>query len=145
VKRSSLQALTQPHKAAALAYGLIGVLVIVITFAAGLVPATRESAIAQLGVGSVFVLIFAVLLYRQGWWLLAALLVAPNIWRATNYLHQGLGLHVDPLTLSITTVSPRPVAFVNAALMTIVVALLVRSAWIGFSAWRARPRVEEGP
>ncbi|MEE2663493.1 MAG: hypothetical protein VX681_05205 [Myxococcota bacterium] len=143
MKNSSLRALAQPHKAAGLAYGVLGVLVIVITFTAELIPPTREGAYGQLAVGAVFVLIFAVLLYRQGWWLLSALLVVPNVWRATNYFHHGLGLHVDPLALSITTVSPRPAAFVNAALMTIVVSLLVRSAWIGFSAWRTQRRIGE--
>ena len=55
--------LRNPHKAAALAYGGLGVLVIFITFAAGLVPPTREDAIWQWVSGAIFVLIFAVLIY----------------------------------------------------------------------------------
>ncbi len=144
MKRSCAQALTHPHKAAALAYGVLGVLVIFITFTADLVPATREDAIWQLVIGVIFVLAFAMLLYWRGWWLLSAFLVVPNVWRATNYFNHGLGLHIDPQALSITAISPRPVAFVNAALMAVIVFLLVQSAWIGFYDWRARRRIGEG-
>ena len=143
MKRSTTQPLTHPHKAAALAYGVLGVLVIVITFAADLVPPTREDAIWQLVIGASFVLPLAVLLYWRGWWLISAFLVVPNVWRATNYFNHGIGLHVDPRALSISAVSPRPIAFVNAGLMAIIVFLLVRSAWIGFSDWRARRRIRE--
>ncbi len=144
MKRSTTRQLTDPHKAAALAYGVLGVLVIVITFAADLVPPTREDAIWQLVIGASFVLPLAVLLYWRSWWLISAFLVVPNVWRATNYFNHGLGLHIDPRALSITAVSPRPIAFVNAGLMAVIVFLLVRSAWIGFSDWRARRRIGEG-
>ena len=130
-----------PHKAAALAYGGLGVLVVFITFIAGLVPRTREDAIWQLVIGAIFVLIFAVLIWR-GWWLLAAFLVLSNAWRAINYLNHGLGLHVELRALSVTPIEPRPVAFVNAAVMALIVFLLARSAWIGFSDWRTRRLVE---
>ena len=143
MKRSTTRQLTDPHKAAALAYGVLGVLVIVITFAADLVPPTREDAIWQLVIGASFVLPLAVLLYWRSWWLISAFLVVPNVWRATNYFNHGLGLHIDPRALSITAVSPRPIAFVNAGLMAVIVFLLVRSAWIGFSDWRARRRIRE--
>ena len=143
MKRSTTQQLTDPHKAAALTYGVLGVLVIVITFAADLVPPTREDAIWQLVIGASFVLALAVLLYWRGWWLISAFLVVPNVWRATNYFNHGIGLHVDPRALSISAVSPRPIAFVNAGLMAVIVFLLVRSAWIGFSDWRARRRIRE--
>ncbi len=139
--RSCTQALTHPHKAAALAYGVLGVLVVFITFAADLVPPTREDSIWQLLIGAVFLLAFAVLLYWRGWWFLSAFLVVPNLWRASNYFSHGLGLHIDLRALSITDVSPRPVAFVNAALMAVIVLLLARSAWIGFSDWRTRRRI----
>jgi hypothetical protein len=132
-----------PHKAAALAYAALGVLVIFVTFAADLVPPTREGAIWQLLIGAGFVLAFAGLLYWREWWLLSAFLVVPNLWRATNYFNQGLGLHLEARTLSITNVSPRPVAFVNAALMAVIVVLLARSARIGFSDWRSRRRSSE--
>ncbi len=128
---------TNPHKAASLAYGGLGVLVIFITFAADLVPRSREGAIGELVIGAVFVLIFSVLIWR-GWWLLSAFLIVSNVWRATNYIGAGLGLHVELPTLSITSVEPRPAAFVNAALMGLIVLLLARSAWIGFSNRRAR-------
>ena len=130
-----------PHKAAALAYGGLGVLVILITFTAGLVPRTQEDAIWQLVIGAIFVLLFAVLIWR-GWWLLAAFLVLSNTWRAINYLHHGLGLHVELRALSVTPIEPRPVAFVNAVAMAFIVSLLARSAWIGFSDWRTRRLVE---
>ena len=126
-----------PHKAAALAYGGLGVLVIFITFIAGLVPRTQEDAFWQLVIGAVFVLSFAVLIWR-GWWLLAAFLVLSNAWRAITFLNQGLGLHVEPWALSVTPVEPRPIAFVNAAVMAMIVFMLVRSARIGFSDWRTR-------
>ncbi len=132
---------TNPHKAAALAYGGLGVLVIFITFAADLVPRSRQDAIWQLLIGAVFVLAFAVLIWR-GWWLLSAFLILSNAWRATNYFSAGLGLHIELPALSITSVEPRPAAFANAALMAVIVLLLVRSAWIGFSAWRTRRLTE---
>jgi hypothetical protein len=143
VKRFFSLTSTNPHKAAALAYGVLGTLVIFITFAADLVPATREGSISQLVIGAVFVLAFAVLLYWRGWWLLSAFLIVPNVWRATNYFGHGIGLHVDLRALSITAVSAKPVAFVNAALMAVIVSLLVVSAWIGFSDWRTRRRIPE--
>jgi len=132
------KALTNPHKTAALAYGVLGVSVIAITFAADLVPPSRMDAIGQLVVGGLFVLLFAVLIYWRGWWLLSALLVLTNAWRAINYFSVGLGLHADLRALSITSIEPKPIAFVNAALMAVIVFLLVRSAWIGFSDWRTR-------
>jgi len=90
--------------------------------------------------GGVFVLAFAALLWR-GWWPLSALLVVSNTWRTINYLGHGLGLHLDPRALSMTPIPPRPVAFVNAFLMAVIVLLLARSAWIGFRDWRARRAV----
>ncbi len=128
---------TNPHKAAALAYGGLGLLVIFITFAADLVPRSRQDAIWQLVIGAVFVLGFAVLIWR-GWWLLSAFLILSNAWRATNYFSTGLGLHVELPALSITSVEPRPAAFANAALMAVIVLLLIRSARIGFSDWHTR-------
>ena len=136
------QVARNPHKAAALAYSALGVLVILITFAAGLVPPTREDAIWQLVIGALFVLVFAALIYSRGWWLLSALLVLSNSWRAITYALNGLGLHVEPQTLSITSVESRPVAFVNAALMAVIVFMLARSAWIGFSDRRTRRLIE---
>lgn len=138
---SAERILMNPHKAAALAYGGLGIVVIVVTFAAELVPATRRDAVGSLVVGTGFVLVFAALLYWRGWWLLSALLVVSNLWRATNYVGHGLGLHVDPLGAGITAIPPRPVAFVNAALMAVIVLLLARSARIGFAGWRQRGRV----
>ncbi len=79
-----------------MAYGGLGVLVIFITFAAGLVPPTRDEAIWQLIIGAFFVLVFAALIYSRGWWLLSALLVLSNSWRAITYVLNGLGLHVEP-------------------------------------------------
>ena len=133
-----------PHKAAALAYAGLGVLVILITFAADLVPPARGDAIGQLIIGALFVLAFAALIYSRGWWLLSALLVLSNSWRALTFLHSGFGLHVDLRALSITPVEPKPVAFVNAALMAVIVFMLARSAWIGFSDWRTRRLIESG-
>ncbi len=52
-------------------------------------------------------------------------------------------MHVELAALSITPVEPRPVAFVNAALMAIIVFLLVRSVRAGFSDWRTRRRIDE--
>jgi hypothetical protein len=115
-----------PHKVTALAYGVLGVAVIFITFAADLVPASRQSAISQLVVGAVFVLLFAVLIWR-GWWVLSALLILSNAWRAINYFSAGIGLHIELPVLSITPVESRPAAFANAALMGVIVLLLVRS------------------
>ena len=128
---------TNPHKAAALAYGGLGVLVIFITFATEMVPRSREDAVWQLVIGVVFVLVFAVLIWR-GWWLLSALLILSNSWRVTTYFCAGLGWHIELPALSITSVEPRPAAFANAALMAVIVLLLIRSARIGFSDWHTR-------
>jgi hypothetical protein len=112
-------------------------LVILLTFAAGLVPASRRSAIWELAIGAAFIVIFAVLIYR-GWWPLSALLVFSNAWRAVTYFNDGLGWHVEALPFSVTRIEPKPAAFINAALMAVIVFMLTRSAWAGFSAWRAR-------
>ena len=125
------------HRQAALTYVGLGLLVIVITFAAGLVPAGRANPIAELGVGAVFLIIFAVLIYR-GWWVISAVLILSNTWRVVTYFNDGLGWHMELRSFSLTPVEPQPVAFVNAALMAVIVIMLVRSAWAGFSAWRAR-------
>ena len=109
----------------------------------GPVLRTQEDAAWQLVIGAIFVLIFAVLIWR-GWWLLAAFLVLSNVWRAINYFNHGLGLHVELRALSITPTEARPVAFINAALMAVIVCLVARSAWIGFSAWRSRHRIGRG-
>ncbi len=74
--------------------------------------------------------------------MLSAFLIVSNVWRATNYIGAGLGLHVELPTLSITSVEPRPAALANAALMAVIVLLLIRSAWIGFSNWRTRRPTE---
>ncbi|MGH2545025.1 MAG: hypothetical protein ACRDIB_19705, partial [Ardenticatenaceae bacterium] len=132
-----MERLQNPHRAAAVTYGVLGVLVIAITFAAGLVPAGRERAIVELSIGALFILVFAFLIFR-GWWLLSGLLVFSNGWRAFTYINDGLGRHVEFLPYSVTPVEPQPVAFINAALMLIVVVMLVRSAWVGLSTWRVR-------
>ena len=130
------QLIRSPHQFAAVIYGGLGVLVIGITFAAGLVPEGRENAVAELSIGAVFLLIAAVLIYR-GWWLVSAALVFSNAWRAFTYFNDGRGLHVELLARVITQIQPQPIAFVNAALMALIVLLLARSAVAGFSAWRA--------
>lgn len=135
--------LGNPHKAAALVYGGLGVLVIFITFAADLVPPTRENAIWQSMIGAIFVVVFAVVIYRRGWWLLSALLVFSNVWRAINYCNEGFGLHMNLRALSITRIEPKPIAFMNSALTAAIVFMLFRSAWFGFSDWRTR-RVTAG-
>ncbi|MGQ0601090.1 MAG: hypothetical protein ACT4QE_05265 [Anaerolineales bacterium] len=113
----------------------MGLLVILITFAAGLVPASQENAIWELAVGSVFIVIFAVLIYR-GWWVISGLLLFSNSWRAATYFNDGLGWHMEVLPFSVTGIEPKPVAFVNAGLMVSIVFMLGRSAWAGFTAWR---------
>jgi NhaP-type Na+/H+ or K+/H+ antiporter len=64
--------------------------------------------------------------------------VFSNAWRAVTYFNDGLGWHVELLPFSVTRIQPRPVAFVNAALMAIIVLMLARSAWVGFTTWRER-------
>ncbi len=127
----------QIHRQAAITYISFGILVIVITFAAGLVPPSQAGAIWEFAVGAVFAVIFAALIYR-GWWLLSALLIFSNTWRAVTYFNDGLGWHIELLPFSLSHIEPKPIAFVNAALMAIIVVMLARSGWVGFSAWRAR-------
>ncbi|HKZ84445.1 MAG TPA: hypothetical protein VJ793_12390 [Anaerolineae bacterium] len=124
------------HRQAALTYAGLGLLVIAITFLAGLVPRSRTAQLAELGIGAVFIAIFAALIWRGGW-LLSALLVIPNTWRAFTYFNDGRGLHIELAPFSVTPIEPKPVAFVNAALMVVIVVMLARSARAGFSAWRA--------
>lgn len=125
------------HRQAALTYVGLGILVIVITFAAGLVPAGLENPLLDLSIGGIFIVIFAALIYR-GWWLISALLLFSNTWRAVTYFNDGLGRHMELLPFSISRIEPKPVAFVNAILMVVIVLMLARSAWAGFSMWRAR-------
>lgn len=131
------------HRQAALTYAGLGLLVIAITFAAGLVPRSRTAQLAELGIGAIFIVIFSALLWR-GWWPLAALLAIPNAWRAFTYFNDGQGLHIELALFSVTPIEPKPVAFVNAALMAVIVVMLARSAWAGFSAWRASKKRELG-
>ncbi len=128
------------HHQAALTYVGLGLMVILITFATGLVPSSRRGVIWELAVGAVFIVIFGAMIYR-GWWLLSVLLLFSNAWRAFTYFNDGLGRHVELLPFSVTQIEPQPVAFVNAGLMAMIVIMLARSAWSGFAAWRAR-RVE---
>lgn len=123
------------HRQAAVAYAGLGLLVVAITFAAGLVPRSRAAQLAELGAGAIFILIFAFLIWR-GWWPVSLLLVFSNLWRAFTYFNDGLGRHVELLPFSVTAIEPKPIAFVNAALMIAVVWMLARSAWTGFAAWR---------
>jgi hypothetical protein len=133
-----------PHKAAALTYGGLGVLVILITLVARLVPAGRPNAALELGIGAVFIVLFAFLIYR-GWWPISALLLFSNSWRVFTYVNDGLGRHVELFPYRVTPIEARPVAFVNALLMLVIVLMLGRSAWIGFSSWRrGRERKEMG-
>ncbi|MBI3763845.1 MAG: hypothetical protein HY260_18530 [Chloroflexi bacterium] len=127
------------HQVAAVGYAGLGVLVIVITFAAGLVPSSRRGAIWELAVGAIFVLIFAALIWR-GWWPLALLLVFSNLWRAFTYAMDGLGKHVELAPFSVSDIQARPIAFVNAGLMAVIVILLARAGWAGWSDWRAARR-----
>jgi hypothetical protein len=125
------------HREAALTYVVLGLLVIAITFSAGLVPRSRTAQLAELGVGAVFIIVFAVMIWR-GWWLLSLLLVFSNLWRAFTYFNDALGRHIELLPFSATSIEPKPIAFLNAALMTAVALMLARSAWAGFTAWRER-------
>lgn len=131
-----------PHKAAAVTYAGLGLVVIIITFVGGLVPAGRESAAIELSIGALFIVIFAALIYR-GWWPISALLVFSNAWRLFTYFNDGRGQHIELRPFSITSIQARPIAFVNAALMAIIVLMLARSAWLGFSDWRVRRRLKE--
>ena len=125
----------RPHRQAALAYASLGLLVILITFAAGLVPAAQQGAEWLLAVGAIFLLLSAWLIYR-GWWPLSAALVLSNTWRAVTYFNDGLGWHLELLPPSVTRIQPRPIAFLNAALMAGIVVMLGRSALAGYAAWR---------
>ena len=128
-----------PHKAAAVTYAGLGLLVILITFAAGLVPAGRESAALELGIGAFFIVVFAILIYR-GWWPISAVLLVSNTWRVFTYFNDGRGVHIELRPYSVTGIEPQPAAFLNAALMAAIVFMLARSAWFGFTAWRERKR-----
>ena len=130
-----------PHKLAAVTYVGLGILVILITFGAGLVPPSRSNPIRELSVGAVLIPIFAIFIYR-GWWLITALLILSNSWRAFTYFNDGLGRHVELSPYSVTQIDPQPVALINAVLMAVIVTMLVRAAHAGFSAWRTHRQVK---
>ena len=132
-----VERLDNPHKQAAVGYASLGVLVILITFVADLVPAGRAGAAVELTIGAIFIILFAALIYR-GWWPLSAVLVFSNSWRAFTYFNDGRGMHVELLRFSAISIDPQPVAFINAILMVIIVVLLARSAIAGLSTWRTR-------
>lgn len=125
-----------PHRQAAIGYAGIGALVILITLFARLVPASRVNAVLELLIGLAFLMLFAVVIYR-GWWPISAALVFSNSWRAFTYFNDGRGVHVELLSGVITPIQPQPIAYLNAALMTLIVILLARSAVTGYAAWRA--------
>ncbi|MDX1630281.1 MAG: hypothetical protein R3234_00295 [Thermoanaerobaculia bacterium] len=122
--------LREPHRRAGVAYATLGLCVLLLTFLFDLVPPEREGVELQLLVGGVFIAIFAVLIYR-GWWILSLLLVFTNLWRAFQFLNQGLGPTGGPAGDSSRTAEP--LALINALLLLVVVAFLVHSAWTG---WR---------
>ena len=130
-----IERLDNPHKQAAVGYAGLGVLVITITFAAGLVPEGRSGAVVELTIGATFILIFAALIYR-GWWPISAVLMFSNSWRAFTYFNDARGQHVEMFPFSTTSIDPQPVAFINSTLMVIIVVLLARSALSGLSSWR---------
>jgi hypothetical protein len=125
-----------PHRQAAAGYAGIGALVILITLFARLVPESRVNAVLELLIGLAFLMLFAVVIYR-GWWPISAALVFSNSWRAFTYFNDGRGVHVELLSGVITPIQPQPIAYLNAALMTLIVILLARSAVTGYAAWRA--------
>ena len=127
---------SDPHKTAAVTYGGLGVLVILITFLADLVPQSQEDALVGLFIGAIFIVLFAALLFWRGWWLLSAVLMFSNSWRALTYFNDARGVHLELLPLSVTSIDPSPVAFVNALLMIIIVVMLARSTWFGIKGWR---------
>lgn len=124
------------HKQAAVGYAGLGVLVILITFAADLVPESRSGAVVELTIGATFILTFAALIYHRGWWPLSALLVFSNSWRVLTYFNDGRGLHLEIIPPSTSPIEAQPVAFINSILMGIIVVLLARSALSGLSSWR---------
>jgi hypothetical protein len=128
------------HRQAACTYVGLGLLVIILTFVGGLVPSSREGVVWELAVGAVFIIIFALMIYR-GWWWLAGLLVLSNTWRTVTYFNDGLGWHIELRTFSVTRIEPQPVAFINAVLMALIVVMLARSAWRGWQSWRQRASV----
>jgi hypothetical protein len=131
--------LDDPHKLAALVYAVLGSLVIAVSFLARLLPEGRPNAALELGIGLVFIMIFAFLIYR-GWWLLSALLVFSNAWRALTFFNEGRGAHLELLPFRVIDIQPQPAAFVNALLMLVITLMLARSAWIGFARWTAKRR-----
>ena len=127
---------SDPHKTAAITYGGLGVVVILITFVADLVPQSQEDAFVGLFIGAIFIVLFAALLFWRGWWLLSAVLVFSNSWRVLTYFNDARGVHLELLPFSVTSIDPSPAAFVNALLMIIIVVMLARSTWYGFKGWR---------
>lgn len=122
-------ALENPHQQAALTYVSLGILVIVITFVAGLVPTGRDNPLLELGIGATFLVIFAMIVYR-GWWPVTALLLISNSGRVFTYSNDGLGRHVELRPYSVTQIEPQPVAFINTLLMVVVVVMLARAAYV---------------
>lgn len=124
-----------PHRRAGIAYGLLGGLVVLLTFLFELVPPEREGAVLELAVGAIFIAIFAALIYR-GWWMLSLLLVFTNLWRGFQFLRQGLGWRGGVDAAGAPPAPAEPLAFVNVGLLGIVVVFLAHSAWAGWNRHR---------
>lgn len=125
------------HRQAGLAYLGLGLAVIAVTFAGGLAPAERASARVELLVGTGFIVLFAWGIGR-GWWPVTALLTVTNTIRSLVFAGDAFGAHFELLPPRWIAVEPRPLAFVNALLMAVIVVFLARSARAGHRARRRR-------
>ena len=144
-------------KQAGLTYLFTGLLVILFTFWAQLVPQNRAADGFLLLPGVFFVLIFAIVVYRgsesqplflperlpirralsrvlfhAGWWV-TRILALTNAVRAllffSNAVGQNLHLTLSPTRLFVVSSTPEPLFLVNAVLMAFIAFMLARAGW----------------
>lgn len=158
----------QRYRLAGWVYGLLGSAILALTVATpALASPERRSDIIHLLVGLPFFVLFALAIAQGhrafaalarllrvtppranaiGWWLrekLVMLLSVSAVARTLVFVGNGLGHRPrvlrDPVRMVLESVEPTPRMLVNALLMAIICACLVRASWLPFlERWRAR-------
>lgn len=137
----------QKFHQAALAYGGLGIFVVLLTLWMGGVPARKAVEIRLLIPGIVAILLFGMAFYfippisrwsaslGKGLVFLMKLFVVTNSLRALNFLINFLGLHVElhvrPMVIHLhpSQFTFHPIFLLNTLLMAAIAFMLARAAW----------------
>ncbi len=117
---------------AALTYAGIGILVVLLTLLFA-VPARKASLLLYLAPGIFFVLIFALLIYKNFRKLTMALCFLAGL-RTVLFMLNFFGIHVEYPFLGfrvhvLMTQPFRPIFLINSLLMVLIAYMLARAAW----------------